>query len=693
MKKILTIVMVLCMLSGLYVAPAMAIQTDSSAFAEAVAEFSDGQYAEFVELIALVRDLDDPNGLVAAYNAAFTGLSPEAQQRIEDEGFYSDDTPAVVLALANYGSDVSIGDFTDQQLLDLYPDGFSLDISGFELLLNSTGALGLRLDEAYPLAPEDVKDAVRGMKKLLNTTLISGVFEIDIFEPVSAVNTDLVLDDTELSTLIGVYNDTLTDDVLGDSAISAAIGEFVTYYNTLLSDDTDRSLIFAYLKDNGLVTIESSGGGGGGGGGVLPIEEPIVVPDPIDNPDPQDALEEESAVEVVAEVDSEDGSASAEVQVDGDTVDDALEKALEAADALEEDGRTLQPVLVLEAVTEVAEGDVLVEVDMSLPLAELQQAEEEGVRIAIKTDIGTVVFNTEDIINGTEFKEDGSPQLELSMTVVDSATFVEEGIPADALIVDMSFEINGTVLEHFAAPIKVKIPYTLKEGENPEDVTVFWIDETGTPVAVGGSYNPATGMVTFLTDHFSEYFAKTATREFSDVAAGHWGHSYITNMAGKGFISGYTDGTFRPNGEITRAEFVTILAQMYVLHGEVSELEFADVSADDWYAPYVAAGYDKQIVAGKSATEFDPNGKISRQEAAAMLSNVIGMNGFLADTDDSQMDQFADQVDISSWACTSVTNCYAYGLFSGRTDGRFAPKENLSRAEAATMLFNLQNLK
>ncbi|QRN84742.1 S-layer homology domain-containing protein [Clostridia bacterium] len=694
MKRIVSILSAICLFSSIFITPVMAFEPTpySDAFAEAVSEFSDGQYAEFVELIVLVRDLENPQDLALLYAEAFNHLSPEAQQRIMQEGFYNTDTQSVVNALAAYAEAVDVGDFGDEDLLALFPNKESLNMQVFVQTLNVEDALETQLSTAYT-STEDMKKAVQSMKKILNTTLISGVFETDIFDPVSEADANLVLNEVELDKLIAVYNDTLSDDVLGTNAISEAIGEFVDYYNALEDDAANRTLVFSYLENNGLVTIESSGSGGSSGGATEVSEEPVV--DAGDELPPLDRLEYEAAVQVIAEVDLVDGVAIAEVLVDGDKVEEALEKALNIASEIEEiiDGRTIQPVLVLETVCELDEGDELKKIDISLPLEDLQKAEKEGVKLALKTDLGMLVFNTEDVLADLELGGERNPELNFSMEVLEASEFSEFGVPESALIVDMSLYANGMPLNQFKAPVKVKIPYNLSEGEELEDITVFWIDETGRPVPVGGIYNESTGTVSFLTNHFSKFFAQTATKEFPDVLDAHWGHDYIANMGAKGYISGYEDGTFQPNGEITRAEFVAILAQMYALNGDVNGLEFDDVSQEAWYAPYIAACYDNKIVAGKSINEFDPSGKISRQEAAAMLSNILDMQGFTANTDLAMLDQFSDQTVISSWASKAVCNSYAHGLFSGRDDGRFAPKENLNRAEAATMLYNLLYLE
>lgn len=693
MKKIICVLMTICLLGGLFVSPALAFTPTpyGDAFAEAVAEFSDGQYGEFVELIVLARDLENPEDLALVYSEAFNQLSPEMQQRVMQDGFFNNDTQAVVDALAAYVAGVDKTDYTEEDLLALYPNEGILNEAMFVEKMNVDNALEIQLASAYANR-SDLQSALSNMKKLLNTTLISGVFETDIFDTVSVANADLALNEVELGKLIDIYNDTLNDDVLGVGTISAAIEKFVDYYNALEDDATNRELIFGYLKDNGLVKIESGnsgGSGGGGGGGAQTPEDAIEEPD--EELSPQELIEYKAAVKVKAEVKTQNGKAFAEAIVDGNTVEEALEKSLAVVSEMgdEADGRILQPVLAMEFVSELENEEELERVEISLPLKDLQKAEEKGVKLVVKTGLGDVAFNTESILNGLDIGEDKNPKLDLHMKVLDSTEFPDLELPESALIVDIVFLVNDMPLEHFKAPIEIRIPYIPKKDEKVEEITVFWIDGDGELLPVGGVYNEETGMIKFVTNHLSQYFAQIATKDFSDVADSHWGHDFIATMGGKGYISGYEDGTFRANGEITRAEFIAILTQMYALSGDVSELDFEDVSEEAWYAPYVAAGYGNKIIAGKSTNEFDPNGKISRQEAATMLSNVLSMQGFVPNTEADRLSQFSDQMAISSWARDAVCNSYAHGLFSGRDDGKFAPKENLSRAEAATMLYHL----
>ena len=107
-----------------------------------------------------------------------------------------------------------------------------------------------------------------------------------------------------------------------------------------------------------------------------------------------------------------------------------------------------------------------------------------------------------------------------------------------------------------------------------------------------------------------------------DVAAGCWYTTAVSTLANVGAISGYSDGTFRPNKEITRAEFVTILTGIY---GEdtTKGMPFSDVG-HSWCYDAVATAYAHGWVSGYSDGTFRPNQTITRAEAVVILNSVLG---------------------------------------------------------------------
>lgn len=265
---------------------------------------------------------------------------------------------------------------------------------------------------------------------------------------------------------------------------------------------------------------------------------------------------------------------------------------------------------------------------------------------------------------------------------------VQAVVSDNSMIVDLNAAVSGKKVGNFAEPIEVTIPYTLKQEDDPEAITVFLIKDDGSVEPVGGKYDSATGKVRFITNYFSSYFAKPAVREFSDLAGYAWAEKQIELLAGKGIIRGKSANSFDPAANITRAEFAVLIARMLKLEGNAIVIPFTDVAPEAWYAKEIAAVYSSGIVSGKSPTKFDPDGKITREEIAAMVTRVLVKQGY-TEADEAELAILSDAGKIASWAKTSVATAVREGILEGMGDGVFAPKVNANRAQAAVVLHRL----
>lgn len=114
---------------------------------------------------------------------------------------------------------------------------------------------------------------------------------------------------------------------------------------------------------------------------------------------------------------------------------------------------------------------------------------------------------------------------------------------------------------------------------------------------------------------------------FSDVKQVDWFDVYVEKAYEMGFVSGYSDGTFRPNAPVTRAEAVKILLNVFGLEPvEYENNLFNDVYRWDWYADSVATAYDYALIQGYSDKTFRPEGLMTRGEAAKILSLALQQN-------------------------------------------------------------------
>lgn len=163
--------------------------------------------------------------------------------------------------------------------------------------------------------------------------------------------------------------------------------------------------------------------------------------------------------------------------------------------------------------------------------------------------------------------------------------------------------------------------------------------------------------------------------------AGHWAQNDIVKLVDQGVITGYPDGTFRPDANITRAEFVTVLVKAFKLDPVSDGKIFADTDSH-WAKEYVAAAVYYGICNGYDTSHFGPDDLITREQMAAMVIRAAKLKSA------SGTLNFTDSGAISPWAIDSVNTAVADGIIRGYPDNTFKPQGNATRAEAVTVLVN-----
>lgn len=116
----------------------------------------------------------------------------------------------------------------------------------------------------------------------------------------------------------------------------------------------------------------------------------------------------------------------------------------------------------------------------------------------------------------------------------------------------------------------------------------------------------------------------SSENNFSDVSADKWYNNAVSTLCHMGVLGGYSDGTFRPNAPITRAEFAKIAVSFSQANGSAVYSYFTDVKTTDWFAPYVTTAKDSGLIEGYSDGSFKPENRITRAEACAIVNRVLG---------------------------------------------------------------------
>lgn len=173
---------------------------------------------------------------------------------------------------------------------------------------------------------------------------------------------------------------------------------------------------------------------------------------------------------------------------------------------------------------------------------------------------------------------------------------------------------------------------------------------------------------------------------FRDVTGAHWAFASVERAAELGLVTGYSDGTFRPDTPVTRAQFVLMLWRMCGKPAAAKAASFADASAD-WYQDALSWAVENGYVNGLSDTRFGPDAPITRQQAMAILFRLNGGQSGTELTLTSIYEQtFADSTTIASWAKDASWWAVYHELVSGVGGSRIAPEANASRAQIAAIL-------
>jgi len=194
---------------------------------------------------------------------------------------------------------------------------------------------------------------------------------------------------------------------------------------------------------------------------------------------------------------------------------------------------------------------------------------------------------------------------------------------------------------------------------------------------------PATGVQTPCNGGSS-----CPSEKFKDVNASHWFHESVDFAVSQGLFGGMSDTTFAPNTAMTRAMLVTVLWR-YAGQPAEGVNNFTDVANNQWYTNAVAWAANSGVVTGVGNNKFNPNGKITREQMAAILYRYA--NGRGIDTSArADLSSFPDGNKVSSYAKDAIRWTVAEGLING-ADGKLMPQGNATRAQVATILMRFIN--
>ena len=255
------------------------------------------------------------------------------------------------------------------------------------------------------------------------------------------------------------------------------------------------------------------------------------------------------------------------------------------------------------------------------------------------------------------------------------------------------YEITKDKTGDFSKPVTITLPFDKSKVNLEEyDLGIFWLDESNgrwvelDNVEIDLSAGEVSGQVT----HFTKFAVITTKKPVQAPApttgvvlkdiTGHWAEDTIKEMVARGVTGGYPDGTFKPNNNITRAEFAVFLVRAFGLESDSGKV-FAD-TANHWAKDDIATAAAHEVVGGYDANTFGPNDLITREQMASMIVRAAKL------TPANEKTNFADSDNISGWAKGAVATATKHGIMNGYPDNTVKPKGNATRAEAVTVIYN-----
>lgn len=173
---------------------------------------------------------------------------------------------------------------------------------------------------------------------------------------------------------------------------------------------------------------------------------------------------------------------------------------------------------------------------------------------------------------------------------------------------------------------------------------------------------------------------------FDDMQGYEWSYEAVDSLFNKDVINGVSDFIFNPSGNVTREQFVKMMCTAFGIQEGGRECNFSDVSASDWFYPYIMKMASNGLVSGISDSLFGTGNDISRQDMAVLIYRIGENLGYFSP--ETLKYPFADQNGIADYAITAVNTLKNNGVVNGDDTNMFNPQKGASRAEAAQMIYN-----
>jgi len=264
--------------------------------------------------------------------------------------------------------------------------------------------------------------------------------------------------------------------------------------------------------------------------------------------------------------------------------------------------------------------------------------------------------------------------------------------PAIEFKITASFGGKTIEIDQFLHFVQRRI--VIPDGIDPNKITTgVVVAEDGSIVPVptrlvkeNGNYN---AVINSLTN--STYVVVSHSLYFADMEQ-HWAKDAVNDLGSRLVVSGISETSFNPDADITRAEFAAIIVRGLGLRQGIGANPFLDVESDAWYEGAVRTAVSYGLITGFEDGTFRPNEKITREQTMLIVAKAMKLTGLALETGDDDpslvLKPFTDSASIDAWAKDAVALVVKSGLIKGR-DGKLESESYITRAEVAAIIQRL----
>ncbi len=223
--------------------------------------------------------------------------------------------------------------------------------------------------------------------------------------------------------------------------------------------------------------------------------------------------------------------------------------------------------------------------------------------------------------------------------------------------------------------------------ENHKVVAVH-IDENGDTQIMEGTV--VNGVMRFKTYHLSKYALIYVDKTFDDIS-NHWGKEAIEMLGSREIVNGRSKTEFAPEGMITRAEFATLMVRFFNHEAVATDVGYTDIEKDMWYTEKIRIARENAIVPEIFGDIFQPDTAISREDLMYMLYKSLEVSEKLDQltVNADGLAAFTDGGEVSSYAVKAIEYLISRDVINGSGYDKINPSATSTRAEVARMIYNL----